>query len=347
LADGSDDSLITTSVDFTGATTDTRRNVVSASEHWGTPWSQWITSATYGEAGPEGRNNAATFVNVVGSGGANLAQVVSYVPSQPYVLTFWVKAGTSPNGNFGMFSTASGTFINGTATILSGPGSVFGTALMQLSGLTSSWTKVQLTFTSPATNNLNLFYYVETSGSRTGLSNTLAQFQIEPGSTPTAYQPTGTDKMTVMAGVRKNSDAAAMNVVESSTAFTAADGSFAMRAANSGADYYYGNRGSTAAQAVSSLFAAPTTNVVTGVGDIAGDETRLRVDGVSRSLTTSNLGSGNFGNHVIYLLRRAGTSNPFSGILYTLIIRGAVTPTATIENFEKNLLRIRAGLGPF
>jgi hypothetical protein len=246
--------------------------------------------------------------------------------------------------------------------------------------LSDGWYRVSVTFTSgagAATSSAGL-QLLRTSNA----ANFYAfGFQYELGATATTYQKvttthdvtesgkrdcwglladgsddslittsvdfSSTDKMTVMAAVRKLSDAAAMNVVESSTAFTSADGSFAMRAANSGADYYYGNRGSIAAQAVSSLFAAPTTNVVTGVGDIAGDETRLRVDGVSRSLTTSNLGSGNFGNHVIYLLRRAGTSNPFSGILYTLIIRGAVTPTATIENFEKNLLRIRAGLGPF
>jgi hypothetical protein len=331
----------TKAIDFPGWTQETTRNLVRGSEFWGTPWTQWITSATYGEAGPEGRNNAATFVNVVGSGGANLAQVVSYVPNQSYVLTFWVKAGTSPNGNFGMFSTASGTFINATGTILSGPGSIFGTALMQLSGLTSSWTKVQLVFTSPATNNLNLFYYVETSGARTGLSNTLAQFQIEPGSTPTAYQPTGTDEMTVISGVRKLSDAASAAIVELGPSASSASypGSFHLLGpGDSGASSYrFTSRGGSAAGVTaSSIFAAaPDTSVLTGEGCISEDIARLRRNGVEIDTDSTDQGWGNYGNYALYLFSRTGTSLFFSAHFFYLIIRGRTTPEATIKTMEK------------
>jgi hypothetical protein len=333
--DGSDDHLIVNAIDFTGTTQESRRNIVSASESFGSPWTQWISSATYNEPGPEGRNNAATFVNVVGSGGANLAQVVPYIPNQQYVLTFWAKAGTSPNGNIGMFSTASGTFISTTATILSGPGSLFGTALIQINGLTSSWTKIQMVFTAPANNNLNLFYYVETSGARTGRSNTLAQFQIEPGSNPTAYQPTGTDEMTVIAGIRKLNDSAAGCLIETSSSFTGNPGALLLRAPSNAGDYYWGNSGSIAAQSVGTTFNAPTTNVVTGQSDISSDITQIRVDGVVRQLTTSDLGFGGFGNHIAYIGRRAGTSNPFNGLLHQLIMRGRATSGFKLNGSEK------------
>jgi hypothetical protein len=88
---------------------------------------------------------------------------------------------------------------------------------------------------------------------------------------------------------------------------------------------------------------APTTDVVTGTFDIAGDSTILRTNATQRSSDTTDCGSGNFSNAAIYIGRRGGTSLPFSGIIYSLIVRGATTPTGTARDFEK-LLAKRAGV---
>lgn len=48
-------------------------------------------------------------------------------------------------------------------------------------------------------------------------------------------------------------------------------------------------------------------------------------------------GTGNFGNYPIYIGRRGGASLPFNGRLYSLLIRGAATPDATIAKVERYL----------
>jgi hypothetical protein len=349
LADGSDDSLITTSVDFAGWTQETTRNLVKGSELWGPPWTiQGVSSATYNEAGPEGRNNATTFTTTVGWGAQTHIQAVSYTPSQQHVLTFWMKGGTALGGNIGMF--AGGAFLSQTGSTLSGPGTITGTTLQTIGNLsTSVWTKYQILFTAPASGQLDLYFYGETSGVKTGLSQSVAQFQLEPGSTPTAYQPTGTDKMTVMAGLRKLSDAASACFVELGTDAGSVNGTFAVfapRIANATVEYR--SRGSTAVTSTEGMTSpAPTTLIFTGISDIAGDTLIVRKDGTVKNTNTGDQGSGNYANLALNLMRRSGGAIPFTGILYTLIIRGAATPTATIADFEKNLLRIRAGLGPF
>jgi len=62
----------------------------------------------------------------------------------------------------------------------------------------------------------------------------------------------------------------------------------------------------------------------------ATDEIKMRYNGIAKSLSAqaSNIGpagSGTFGNYPLYLFRRAGTSFPFNGNFYGLVIRGALT----------------------
>jgi hypothetical protein len=156
-----------------------------------------------------------------------------------------------------------------------------------------------------------------------------------------------TDKMTVMAGVRKLSDAARGMLGELgnglSTGYfqvnapTAALGNYGINASGSSTVFSFATFAKT----------APTTDVVTATFDIAGDSTVLRTNATQRSSDTTDCGSGNFSNAILYIGSRGGSSLRLNGIIYTLIVRGATTPTGTIADFEKNLLRMRAGLGPF
>jgi hypothetical protein len=146
-----------------------------------------------------------------------------------------------------------------------------------------------------------------------------------------------TDKMSVFAGVRKLSDANTAIVAELSANSTSTDGSFALYAPAVGTfpryDFY--SRGTATSFAVTtSSFASPISNVVTGIGDISSPNAVIRVNGATIQQVSTTQGTGNFGNHALNVGRRAGTSLPYNGRLYSLIIRGATTNADQISRTE-------------
>jgi hypothetical protein len=157
-----------------------------------------------------------------------------------------------------------------------------------------------------------------------------------------------TDKMTVMAGVRKNSDAATGVVAELTGSVSANNGSFGLfEPSGSASKLAFASRGTStefAETSVTAAWQAPSTSVLTGQANISAPSVSVRRNSVSVASSTSTQGSGNYSNAIVYIGSRAGTSLRFSGILYTLIIRGAATPEGTIADFERNLLAKRAGV---
>lgn len=149
---------------------------------------------------------------------------------------------------------------------------------------------------------------------------------------------TGTNKVTVFAGLQKLSDAALGLVVELSTNASTVNGGFYLTAprANAAAGYQFASRGTLAVLATTpNNYAAPITNVLTGSADISADIARLRVNGVQAASSTADQGTGNYGNHVMYIGRRGGTTLPFNGRLYGLIVRGAESTAEQIAEGEK------------
>lgn len=147
---------------------------------------------------------------------------------------------------------------------------------------------------------------------------------------------TGTDKMTVWAGVRKLSDAAIGVVVELSASVGANTGGFYLAAsASSGANYQLVSKGTVLAAATPSGIAAPITNVLTGICDISGDSAILRVNGVQAASSSADQGTGNYGNYPLYIGRRGGTTLPFNGRIYQLIVRGAESTAGQIQAIER------------
>jgi len=133
----------------------------------------------------------------------------------------------------------------------------------------------------------------------------------------------GTDKAQVFAGVRKLSDAATGMLVELSTTFGNA-GSLAVRAPRTAAEatYDFNSGGTTSRSAVSpSSYPAPITNVLTGLGDIGGDLVALRLNGTQVAQSTADQGTGNYLAYPLYLGMRAGTSLPFNGNVFSLLVR--------------------------
>ena len=158
-------------------------------------------------------------------------------------------------------------------------------------------------------------------------------FLVTPTITP------GIDEVQVFAGVRKLSDAAAGVLLESSTSSSVNAGTFGVLAPSSPTSlrYDFRTQGTVFATASTSnsAFAAPITNVLTGLGDISGDVARLRINGVQTAETLTDQGTGNYLAYPIYIGRRGGTSLPFNGQIYGLIVRfGANLASSQITDAE-------------
>lgn len=147
----------------------------------------------------------------------------------------------------------------------------------------------------------------------------------------------GTDKVQVFAGVRKLSDAAQGILLE--TGYNVVDGGISWILPSSAATpgYRFTTRGTATSNAiVSTGYAAPITNVLTGLGDIAGDSAILRTNATQAASSTSDQGTGDYLAYPLYIGRRGGTSLPFNGRIYQLICRfGSNLTAAQIEAVER------------
>lgn len=144
------------------------------------------------------------------------------------------------------------------------------------------------------------------------------------------------DKMFVSAGVRKLSDAIGF-IFEFSANADSQIGSFVVVAAS--ATYTVQSRGTNVGYYTPGTYAAPITNVVSGVFDIAGSalatEVIPRVNGVvNQSNGAGGCGTGNYGNYPLYIGARAGTSLFFNGRLYQLVIAAGSEIRITEEDSD-------------
>ena len=156
-------------------------------------------------------------------------------------------------------------------------------------------------------------------------------FLITPTITP------GIDKAQVFAGVRKIGTGAS-TLVEVSADSGTQNGSFGLFAPSGfGNDYFLSSRGSVTQSTTTgaNTFVAPITNVLTGLCDISGDRVILRVNGTQAAQSTADQGTGNFLAYPIYIGRRGGTTLPFNGNIFSLVVRfGANLDANTITNTE-------------
>jgi hypothetical protein len=144
---------------------------------------------------------------------------------------------------------------------------------------------------------------------------------------------TATDKMTVWQGVRKLSDASTNTFLELGTNSATVAGTFGAFSTPNG--YRWRTGGTILVDpSIGSGYAAPVTNVFTGIGNISGDSALLRVNGTQVADNTADQGTGNYGNYPAYFYMRAGTSLPFNGHDYGSIARGAASTAAQITAGE-------------
>ena len=150
---------------------------------------------------------------------------------------------------------------------------------------------------------------------------------------------TGTDKVSIFAGLKKLASTAGI-FAEFSANFNSNNGSFYFVV---GTDVTVdgissASRGTALISSLHRAVLAYGNNVklVTAVThNISGDLSTIRGNGVAGTSGSADKGAGNFGNYPFYLFRRAGTSLQFDGDFYGLIIRGAMSDASQIVNTEQ------------
>lgn len=139
-----------------------------------------------------------------------------------------------------------------------------------------------------------------------------------------------TNKISLFAGVRKATDGSAGSIVESSASPSTTAGTFSFISSSSGTTSYgfrsFGsNLGGASSVATSLPYSAPHLAVLAGSGDIATDANLIQVnDAAPVSKSDVDLGAGNYGNHVVNVGARGGSSLWFNGRIYSLTCIGKV-----------------------
>ena len=148
--------------------------------------------------------------------------------------------------------------------------------------------------------------------------------------------------MSVFAGVRKLSDVASQVIVELSTNSDSLVGSWNFVTLTSGKYYFQldGNLGRFDLQP-NTLNSAPQTNTLSCMYDFLQSgrllEALPKINNIVPAVTAGGVadaGTGNFGNYPLYFGMRAGTSLPFSGQEYQMIIVGKTLSAAQITSTE-------------
>ena len=354
--DGTDDSMATAaSVDFTTVTSDgqARRNLLLNPTQFGVVATWPLDNATIAAnvvatTDPFGGNTADKLQETTATGRHSVAQDVTVSSSTTYTFSYYAKAAERSKTEFFLAGGGTNTGIAG-AFDLTGSGAVFPTTI---SGITNGicsiqdvgngWYRCVTTFTTATISSPQIRIHTNNGTTANSYAGTTGRgiyiygAQLETGSSATAFQNIGTNKMTVFAGVTKLSDVAESIITELSSV-AIVDGSFVLNspfnASNSAARFL--SRGTSAAQAVSGALPAPVSFVATGNADIAGDVVTLRLNGIQAATSSADQGTGNFGNYTLFLGARNNASNFFNGRLYPFFIRGAATDAGTIAQVEQ------------
>ena len=238
--------------------------------------------------------------------------------------------------------------------------------------VTTDWVRYSTTFTSSTTGASYVYVRVFGSLSVNDADVYLWGAQLEVGSTATTYQRvttatdyadiglprylefdgvddamatqsvdfTSTDEMTVCAGIRKDADAIQV-IAELGPAAGANDGSFHLISRTSPANSaQMASRGTVTSSAYAFVGSPPILLVLTGLADISDDIVTLRSNAVQIDSASSNQGTGNYRNDVLNIgARDEGATQWFDGRIHQLIIRGATTAGALLDQTERFVAR--------
>ena len=142
-----------------------------------------------------------------------------------------------------------------------------------------------------------------------------------------------TDEVTILAGVGKQSETAGI-IAELSDSSAPSGVWLFDNSSGGGTNYRFLSRGTAIAQANANSLAAPRNDVLSMFSKISTDNLAIRSKGVQVGTSTSDQGTGNFGSYPVFIGRRGGTSSPFNGRMYQLIVRGKVSTTSELQQTE-------------
>ncbi len=157
---------------------------------------------------------------------------------------------------------------------------------------------------------------------------------------------TGTDKMTVWAGVTRLSNTPSQMIAEISFVAESQPGSWFLASQYTASyNYYVNSLGVPGNGRVTAHLAAPgvSQDYISFQADLGApspaDRLKTRRNALASPPNTSDFGyGGTYGNYPLYIGARAGTSLYFNGRIYQLIVRGAESSISQIEATE-NLIR--------
>lgn len=148
----------------------------------------------------------------------------------------------------------------------------------------------------------------------------------------------GTSNVTVIACVRKLSDAAIGMICELSANAGANSGAFFLDGPHSAGLATYGARGGgTLSASLNSTanYAAPASSVLTLLGNISGDSLILRANGTQDATSAADQGTGNYGNYALNIGARNAASLFFNGRIYRLLVIGRALTTTERNAAER------------
>lgn len=149
---------------------------------------------------------------------------------------------------------------------------------------------------------------------------------------------TATDKVSVFAGMRKNSDATVAMLAELSVNANTNNGSWFMAApitAGLGGSLFQSRGTAVQSAGGGTTFVAPASAALTGLSDISAPMVGHRRNGESVGVNTLSQGTGTYGTYQMFIGRRGGTTLAFTGNLYGLLIRGSLTSQDDIVATER------------
>ena len=155
-------------------------------------------------------------------------------------------------------------------------------------------------------------WYLDYSGTDDGMATAAIDFSAS-------------DKISVFASIEAEGSNTSV-IVETAADYTSVNGSFVLYRQTSQGLGLNSKGSSDQTLSVSTGYAAPTKQVLSGLIDISGNSSILRANGSVILSSTGDLGTGNFGNHVLNVgARNNAGSLFFNGKLFSFVVRGAAT----------------------
>lgn len=165
---------------------------------------------------------------------------------------------------------------------------------------------------------------------------------VDDGYVTQSINFTNTDKVTVIAAFINTVPLASYKLLlELSVNSDTTNGTFGIFAPALAADMGFSVSSRGTSQVKNNIINQPVTSglILSCSLSISPPSNVNRVNGVQVATSTASQGTGNYTNNPVYIGRRAGSNNPFSGQIYALLVIGKLLDDATTQRIEKEFAK--------